>query len=144
REVPGDSGPVEEPTRRVLHLARARRRTRFGGVAIQWHLGRTREPRRPTFQKGVEVFDADCVGPVVELRHWRPGDRFQPIGMARPVKLQDLFVNAKIPRQRRHELIVAATPAGEIWWVEGLRIGEKFKVTPATVRRLHWRWGRSG
>ena len=54
------------------------------------------------------LFDADKVGSHVVLRHWQPGDRFQPIGMSKPVKLQDLFTNAKVPRERRHALTLAA------------------------------------
>jgi len=30
------------------------------------------------------------------------------------------------------------TVAGEIFWVEGLRIGEKFRLMPVTKRRLRW------
>jgi hypothetical protein len=52
--------------------------------------------------------------------------------------LQDLFVNAKIPAARRRALVLAATAAGEIFWVEGLRIGETFKLTPVTARRFIW------
>ena len=76
------------------------------------------------------------------MRHWRPGDRFQPIGMKSAVKLQDLFVNAKIPAARRRVLVLAATAAGEIFWVEGLRMGEKFKLTPETRRQLRWNWSK--
>ena len=32
-----------------------------------------------------EFFDADAVGTSIVLRHWREGDRFQPIGMKQPV-----------------------------------------------------------
>jgi tRNA(Ile)-lysidine synthase len=60
--------------------------------------------------------------------------------MKRAVKLQDAFVNQKIPRAVRHQLAIAATAAGEIFWVQGLRIGERFKVTPATRRLLRWSW----
>jgi tRNA(Ile)-lysidine synthase len=87
-----------------------------------------------------EFFDADKIGDEITLRHWRAGDRFQPIGLPSPVKLQDLFVNAKIPRERRRELVVAATAAGELFWVESLRISEPFKLTLATRRRLVWAW----
>ncbi|HEY1490946.1 MAG TPA: tRNA lysidine(34) synthetase TilS C-terminal domain-containing protein, partial [Verrucomicrobiae bacterium] len=59
-----------------------------------------------------------------------------------PAKLQDLFTNAKIPRDRRRDLIVAESAAGEIFWVEGLRISENFKLTPETRRLLVWRWRR--
>jgi tRNA(Ile)-lysidine synthase len=62
--------------------------------------------------------------------------------MAASVKLQDLFGNLKTPRGERHQLMVAATAAGEIWWVEGLRVSERFKLDKQTVRRLKWSWRR--
>jgi hypothetical protein len=37
---------------------------------------------------------------------------------------------------------VAASARGEIFWVEGLRIGERFKLTAATRQCLLWRWRR--
>jgi tRNA(Ile)-lysidine synthase len=96
--------------------------------------------KRPAARPVREAFDADKVGGKVTLRHWRPGDRFQPIGMKSSVKLQDLFTNWKIPRARRRELLVAAAENGEIFWVEGLRISENFKLTQQTNRQLIWHW----
>jgi tRNA(Ile)-lysidine synthase len=90
----------------------------------------------------MEFFDADKIGDKIILRHWRAGDRFQPIGLKSSAKLQDLFTNAKIPRERRRSLIMAAASDGEIFWVEGLRISENFKLLPETKRRLVWRWRR--
>ena len=114
----------------------------FGGLQIRWQVTAPADPtkRRPTFTKDCEYFDADKVGPATVLRHWRAGDRFQPIGMGAPVKLQDLFVNRKFSRALRHQLVVATTAAGEVFWVEGLRLGDRFKLDKRTVRRLKWRW----
>jgi hypothetical protein len=39
-------------------------------------------------------------------------------------------------------LYLAAAAAGEIFWVEGLRIGEKCKLTPQTRRQLAWNWSK--
>jgi len=126
-----------------LKLSGRAGRAEFDGREFCWAVkkcggARGRPPRRP----GTEFFDADKIGGEIILRHWRAGDRFQPIGMNSAVKLQDLFVNAKIPVARRRELVLAATARGEIFWVEGLRIGEKFKLTPATRRRLRWNWSK--
>ncbi len=116
----------------------------FQGVNFTWTRGQAPRPfRRPAPRAGAESFDAAKVGPAIRLRHWRPGDRFQPIGMNRPVKLQDLFTNAKIPAARRRRLVVAEAESGGIFWVEGLRIGEHFKLGPATRERLRWRWRRA-
>jgi tRNA(Ile)-lysidine synthetase-like protein len=114
----------------------------FGGVQMFWHVRPGKFLGRPKLQAGTEVFDAEAVGPRILLRHWQPGDRFQPIGMESAVKLQDLFTNAKIPQSRRKELILALTAAGDVFWVEGLRISERYKLSKRTIRRLHWRWQR--
>ncbi len=112
----------------------------FGGVHLDWRVEAGAGFVRPRRQKGCEFFDADRVGSKIILRHWRPGDRFQPIGMKSAVKLQDLFTNGKIPRARRRGLIVATAADGRIFWVEQLRIAEPFKLTSRTRRRLLWRW----
>ena len=115
----------------------------FGGVEIDWRLDLVAAPfKLPKSASGTESFDAAKVGPSIELRHWRPGDRFQPIGMSKAVKLQDLFVNQKISRPERHKLLVAASSAGDIVWVEGLRISERFKLDSHSQRQLKWRWHR--
>lgn len=86
-----------------------------------------------------EWFDAGAVGDELTVRLWRPGDRFQPIGMQESKKLQDIFVDEKVPptQRRRTPLFVAAN--GEICWVFGYRIGEKFKLTEHTTRALRLR-----
>jgi tRNA(Ile)-lysidine synthase len=115
----------------------------FSGLRCQWRLTEGGLPARNPRGMSGESFDADLVGDVITLRHWRPGDRFQPIGMAASVKLQDWFINQKIPAERRRELVVAASAEGAVFWVEGLRISERFKLTEATRRRLIWRWQRA-
>jgi tRNA(Ile)-lysidine synthase len=116
----------------------------FAGVQLKWRFDGVTRFTRPPGQKACEFFDADRVGGRVTLRHWRPGDRFEPIGLKSAVKLQDLFTNRKIPGHRRRELIVAVAETGEIFWVEGLRLAENFKLTAMTKRRLAWRWRRGG
>jgi tRNA(Ile)-lysidine synthase len=121
-----------------LKLSGRAGRVEFGGGKFRWQIRPQNETALPQKKAGVEFFDADRIGGEIILRHWRAGDRFQPIGMRSPAKLQDLFVNAKIPAARRRELVLAVTVAGEIFWVEGLRIGEKFRLMPVTKRRLRW------
>jgi tRNA(Ile)-lysidine synthase len=63
-------------------------------------------------------------------RFWQPGDRFWPQGAPGPKKLQDFWVDAKIPRWLRPHLPLLAS-GDEIVWVAGLRIAEPVKVLPA-------------
>ena len=122
----------------VVDLAGRAGDVKFGGAVLSWRF-ETNQKLRALKKSGREFFDADKTGDKITLRHWRPGDVFQPSGSKSAVKLQDLFTNAKIPRDRRRRLIVAAA-GGEIFWVEGLRISEKFKLLPETKKRLVWRW----
>ena len=115
----------------------------FGGMRIRWRLDTSRKFSLPVGQKAREFFDADKIGNKITLRYWRAGDRFRPIGFKTAAKLQDLFTNAKIPRARRHGLIVAEAANGDVFWVEGLRMGGLFKLTPRTKRRLIWSWHHS-
>jgi tRNA(Ile)-lysidine synthase len=126
----------------VVKLAGRAGEVTFDGVRVRWRFNAVEKFKRPAARPACESFDANRVGGKITLRHWRPGDRFQPIGLRSSVKLQDLFTNWKIPRARRRELMVAAAENGEIFWVEGLRISENFNLTPQTKRRLTWRWQR--
>ena len=114
----------------------------FSGVVIRWQT--MAKPRKfaAKVSPGQELFDADAFSTGICLRHWRPGDRFRPIGMPSAIKLQDFFTNQKVPRHRRRELVIGVTAKGEIFWVEGMRISERFKLTGRTKRCLQWRWKR--
>lgn len=114
----------------------------FGGLAVSWSRRRwtAKLGEVPKGVPGREWLDADRVGKTLVLRHWQPGDRFQPSGFERPAKLQDLFTNARVPRLDRHRRVVAVAADGEVCWVEGLRLGEAFKVRGDTRQILEWRW----
>jgi tRNA(Ile)-lysidine synthase len=123
-----------------LDLKRKTGQTRFGDRLVEWRIAPAGAPVRFVQVSGQELFDADKVGSEIVLRHWQPGDRFHPIGLAKPAKIQDLLTNQKIPAAVRRRLVVACTAAGEVFWVEGLRISEGFKLTSETRKTLRWRW----
>lgn len=95
-------------------------------------------PVRP--KRFTEQFDAMALKMPLTLRHWGPGDRFQPLGFPRPSKVQDLLVNRKIPAARRRGLVIGTDASGEVFWIEGLPPGERFKLTAGTTRVLTLKW----
>ena len=125
-----------------LVLARKQGRVLFDAVEVHWRIRTVRSSPSAKRRSGVESFDADAIGDCVVLRHWRRGNRLQPIGMAAAVKIQDLFTNAKVPRAERHQRLLATTAGDDVFWVEGLRISERYKLRPQTRRVLEWRWRR--
>ena len=66
------------------------------------------------------------------VRSWRPGDTLQPLGLSGRKKVQDLFVDRKVPRTARHLVPIVTAADGRIVWVAGVALGEAFRVTPAT------------
>jgi len=78
------------------------------------------------------LFDADALPGGLVLRSPAPGDRVRLLaGGTR--KLQDVLVDAKVPRETRALLPVLAAGA-EILWVPGLARGAGAPVGPATTR----------
>jgi tRNA(Ile)-lysidine synthase len=60
-----------------------------------------------------------AIGPLI-LRTRRPGDIIHPLGMGGRKSLQDLYVDAKIPRAIRDFLpIVALSHESEVLWIPG-------------------------
>ena len=81
------------------------------------------------------LLDADRAGKELLVRRWQPGDRFIPLGMSGHKKLQDFFVDRKVPRHQR-KTVPLVVSAGQIAWVVGYRVDERFKVTGSTRRIL--------
>jgi tRNA(Ile)-lysidine synthase len=115
---------------------------KWHSMRLEWGTEALKGAKRGKMEPGNEIFDADAVGKEAIIRHWQPGDRYQPIGMKGAIKLQDLFVNQKVQRGDRRRRVIGVRPNGEIFWVEGMRISERFKLTDQTIRRLHWAWHR--
>jgi tRNA(Ile)-lysidine synthase len=72
-----------------------------------------------------EPFDAAALGHSVLVRPWDDGDRMRPAGLGGTKKLQDLFTDRKVPRERRRTIPVLEA-SGEIAWVPGVAVGERF------------------
>jgi tRNA(Ile)-lysidine synthase len=104
-------------------------------------------PGRTAFGAGEVVCeladDGDLAGlaPTLEVRAWRAGDRMRPAGLGGSKSLQDLFTDRKVPRARRHTLPVVISD-GEIAWVPGVAIGERFRVTEQSGARVRLDWRR--
>ena len=91
---------------------------------------------------GEAVLDFAAAGGELSVRRRRAGDRFQPLGLAVEKKLQDFFVDAKVPRSERDHVPLVCARDG-IVWVVGHRIAEWAKVRDGRRRLLRIRAHRS-
>ncbi|NLK08675.1 MAG: tRNA lysidine(34) synthetase TilS [Firmicutes bacterium] len=79
--------------------------------------------------------DLDNLSLPLYVRSRLPGDRFQPLGMSGTKKLQDLFVDEKIPRRFR-ELVPCIVDSEGVLAVVGFHQAERTRVTEQTARVL--------
>ncbi|MBN2761683.1 MAG: tRNA lysidine(34) synthetase TilS [Bacteroidales bacterium] len=85
--------------------------------------------------KNIASFDADAIKFPMIIRRWKNGDYFYPLGMKGKKKLSDFFVDEKIALPDKKGIWILES-AGNIVWVIGLRIDDRFKVTASTRRIL--------
>ena len=78
--------------------------------------------------------DADSVGPLLQVRTRRRGDRMRPLGMAREKKVQDILVNEHISRAERPYVPLFFSKSHCIW-LAGVQIDDRVQLT-ATTRRI--------
>jgi tRNA(Ile)-lysidine synthase len=81
----------------------------------------------------VAFFDYEKLRFPLKMRNFRPGDRFEPLGVKGTQKVKEFFIDHKIPRFERPR--VPLLISGEaVAWVVGYRIDERVRVTDETRR----------
>ncbi len=81
--------------------------------------------------KDIAALDKSLLRFPLEVRRWRSGDRFYPLGMRHKKKMSDFMIDEKIPLNLKDNLMVLCS-GKEIAWVIGHRIDNRFKVTDTT------------
>ena len=87
----------------------------------------------------IAALDADKIAFPLLLRHWQKGDYFIPLGMKNFKKLSDFFIDLKLSRIHKDRLWILAN-GQDIVWIVGLRIDDRYKLTPKTKRVLEIHW----
>lgn len=83
--------------------------------------------------------DLDLLHFPLTWRPWQPGDHFRPLGMAGTKKVNDFLINQKVRRSEKNSVTVLASQ-GNIIWLVGYRIDDRYKVTSTTRIPITFRW----
>lgn len=78
-----------------------------------------------------EYVDADRLSANLVVRSWKEGDWFVPLGMSTKKKLSDFFTDEKVPLFEKKTIPILESE-GEIVWICGKRLDDRFKVTSRT------------
>ncbi len=80
----------------------------------------------------VAQLDYDKLRFPLTLRHWQHGDRFHPLGLKGSKLLSDFFVDQKFTEWQKQNVWLLASSDGDILWVVGYRIDDRYKVNSET------------
>ncbi len=85
--------------------------------------------------KSIALIDKDKIVGPIELRTYREGDYFYPIGMKGKKLLSDFFIDDKINDFEKKQIPLLCNNH-QIMWIAGYRLDERYKVTDATKNIL--------
>jgi tRNA(Ile)-lysidine synthase len=74
----------------------------------------------------------------LRIRSRLPGDLMHPYGLNGTKKVQDMFVDAKVPRSRRNSLPLLVNGDGQVLWIPGIRRSRYALVTADTRTTLRF------
>lgn len=96
-------------------------------------------PKQMSFSQSENTAELDAAKVVfpLRIRHWQEGDTFCPLGMnGRQKKLQDFFSDLKLSRFEKEQIWLVEDADGNIVWIAGHRLDDRFKVDTATQKIL--------
>src|SRR5439155_27315418 len=89
--------------------------------------GESAEGRAAPGVRSIVRVRGDLLQGSLAVRNRRPGDSFRPVGLGGRKKLQDFFVDKKVPRGERDAVPLVVDDADRIVWVAGYEIDEAFR-----------------
>jgi tRNA(Ile)-lysidine synthase len=101
------------------------------GVTLRFKIVGAEELGRAYNKHGEWSLDAQKLPGGLVLRNWRPGDRFQPVGCRKLLKLKELFRQRKIPLEQRGAWPVLVS-GKEIVWVRDFPVAASVAASAAS------------
>ncbi len=85
-----------------------------------------------TDNPNIAQLDYDKLKLPLQTRSWQQGDRFHPLGMRGTKLVSDFFNDNDFTTFQKKNTLILTDNEGEIVWIVGYRIDDRFKITEKT------------
>ncbi|MBO2523491.1 MAG: tRNA lysidine(34) synthetase TilS [Bacteroidetes bacterium] len=85
-----------------------------------------------TDNPNIAQLDYDKLKLPLQTRFWQQGDRFHPLGMRGTKLVSDFFNDNDFTTFQKKNTLILTDNEGEIVWIVGYRIDDRFKITEKT------------
>ncbi|HQF43951.1 MAG TPA: tRNA lysidine(34) synthetase TilS, partial [Ignavibacteriaceae bacterium] len=83
----------------------------------------------------IEFISADGLQSIFQIRNWKDGDKFNPIGMKGTKKVSDYLNDIRMDSfEKKNQLVLLNN--NKIVWIIGKRLDDNFKITSTTKKAL--------
>ena len=105
-------------------------------IGLQFQ-ARLMEPPLPMHVDHKQAYlDFEKTGTNIQIRFFKSGDSFVPLGMSGHKKIKSYFIDQKVPREERSLIPILTNSRDDIIWVYGERISDSFRVAENTKKVL--------
>ncbi|KGE15234.1 tRNA lysidine(34) synthetase TilS [Sphingobacterium deserti] len=85
-------------------------------------------------ENAIAKLDFDHLSFPLQIRYWKEGDIFHPLGMSGRQKVSDFFTQQKIDRYEKERIPLLINGNGDILWIVGYRIDNRYRITESTKK----------
>ncbi|MFL5763501.1 MAG: tRNA lysidine(34) synthetase TilS [Bacteroidia bacterium] len=129
-----DQGSVKNQNsgKKKIRISKAQKEILLGDCSLRFRIA---DAKTQALKKSKDTANLDLnkLKFPLELRRWREGDRFQPFGMKGKKKLSDFFIDEKLSLDQKENTWLLCSE-GNIVWVAGMRIDDRFRVSAGTKK----------
>ncbi len=79
----------------------------------------------------IAAFDKNLLHHPLQLRTWKKGDWFMPLGMAHKKLISDFLIDEKVAMNHKSKIKLLISN-DQVIWVVGMRMDDRFKITTKT------------
>jgi len=114
-------------------ISKTQMEIKIGTHQLQMSTGTIFKKFKPSPSKNIASLDLDKLHFPLEIRKWEKGDVFQPLGMKGKKKVSDYFIDEKFSVSDKENTWLLCSE-GEIVWIVGQRLDDRFKITDKTKK----------